>query len=182
MQTLNASSFCLPLILSIIHSRTIADTTAPSVRPCINTRRLSQILFRAFDVFLWSLATNCILVPEYEQAWVGAVVLFDIFQTSTCCLRVQEVRQWYKACVEYGPDDIELPLQTLDTDRRDFDDHEIEDPVGGGAGCSSFCSHGEGVYFGWVKPWDTLCGISTGRPPEIEVNVELTCIPMPKNT
>ena len=69
---------------------------------------------------------------------------------------VEEVDDGDEGEVEDDPDDVELPAEGLDADGGDFDDHEVEGPVRGGADCGALGSHAETVDFGRIQPWHPL--------------------------
>lgn len=42
---------------------------------------------------------------------------------------IEKVYDGHKCAVEKSPDDVEFPLEAVDSYWCDFDDHEVEDPV-----------------------------------------------------
>ena len=53
----------------------------------------------------------------------------DVFEGTVGGLGIEEIDDGDEGGVEYRPDDIEFPLQGLDTDGGYFYDHEVEGPI-----------------------------------------------------
>lgn len=66
-----------------------------------------------------------------------------IFKRTPSSLEAEEINDGHKGEVEDGPGDLEFPSQRLNAWRGDFDDHEVEDPVRGGAHRSTLRPHAE---------------------------------------
>ena len=104
--------------------------------PCSQARstwvdgaQASHLLFFLLDEFRRACGLSGHLVSEYKKIRLRSEVVVDIFKSTSSRLRIEEVREWNERSVEDGPDDVEFPVQGLDADLSDFDDHEVEDPV-----------------------------------------------------
>ena len=85
------------------------------------------------DVRLRPLALPSIRVRVHKDILVVSEESVDIFKSSVGGFRVEEIDDGDETEIEDGPDDIELPMQALDPNRRDLDDHEVDNPVRGSA-------------------------------------------------
>lgn len=148
------------------HALSITDTTL---------LHSTHGLILEINVLLWTLAADGILVLEDKDIVVLTEETVDILKSAPSSLRVEEVDDWYEGGVEDGPNDVKLPPQRADTNWGNLYDHKVHDPLAfvnfGGTrvegsgmqtyicGCTescSLCSHGKGVDFGRVQPWNTL--------------------------
>lgn len=66
-----------------------------------------------FDVSRWPTGSDCVLIPEYQNALVVTKKSVDVFKASLGCFWVQEIYDWHKGEIENSPDYVEFPLQTL---------------------------------------------------------------------
>ena len=64
-------------------------------------------------------------VLEHEDVVVLHEVSIDVFQGPASGLWVEQVDERHKSAVEYGPDDVELPVEGADADWGDFDHDEV---------------------------------------------------------
>ena len=65
------------------------------------------------------------LVLEYEDIVVIHEVFVDIFERAASCLGIKEIYKRHEESIENGPDDVELPLESPDTDGSDLHHDEI---------------------------------------------------------
>ena len=126
------------------------------VKPTDNTAIAMDFPLFMFNVGLRSLALLSVGVLMDKNVLIFPKKSIDIFECPVRSLRVEEIGERDKAEVENSPDDVELPVQTLDPDGCDFHYHKVDDPVGGSSQGGALCSHREGVDFGRLKPWHTL--------------------------
>lgn len=102
-----------------------ADSALSSECSSISGTCTSDILLLLLNVLRGPFAANDILVAEHQQWWVIAVVCIEVFESSVCCLRIEEVDCWDEHQIEYGPNDVEVPTEILDTNRGDFNNDEV---------------------------------------------------------
>lgn len=103
-----------------------------------------------------ALLTNRILIPKHQNLRLLPKQPINILQRAIRRLGVEQIHNGHETRVKHGPDDVEFPLEGLDADGRDFDDHEVEGPVRSGSEGRPFGTVGEGVDFGGVEPGDAL--------------------------
>lgn len=65
------------------------------------------------------------LVLEHKDVVMLHEVSVDVFESATCCLRVEEIYEWYKRSVEDCPDDVKLPAERADADWSDLYHDEV---------------------------------------------------------
>ena len=78
------------------------------------------------DVTPRSLWANGFFVPAYNDTMVLTEEAVDILEGAVGGFRVKEVDYWHERGVEYSPDDVESPLESLNTDRSDLDNCWME--------------------------------------------------------
>lgn len=79
---------------------------------------------------MWSVANSSrtwwiitYFVSKHDDARLATEVLIDIFQSTSSGFRIQEIREWNEEAIQDRPDNIELPLQILDANLCDLDNH-----------------------------------------------------------
>ena len=82
------------------------------------------------DVTPRSLRADGLFIPAHDDAVVFAEEAIDIFESAVGGLRVEEVDYGDEGGVEDSPDDVEFPVEGLDTDGGDFDDWSEEEERG----------------------------------------------------
>ena len=80
--------------------------------------------------------------------------LIHILQTSSRCLRVEEIRDRDEAGVEDSPDDVKLVAKVVNGAGCDVDDDKVGEPVGAYAEGDALVTRAEGHDFGGVHPAD----------------------------
>lgn len=115
-----------------------------------------HLILIMFHILQRPLLANGVLIPKHEDFRIIPEQPIDILERAVGRFRVEEIDDGHERGVEDGPDDVEFPLQGLDADGCDFDNHEVEGPIRSGAEGSPFGAVGEGVDFGWVEPGDAL--------------------------
>ena len=108
------------------------------------------------DVLLRAFARRHVWVLEDKDGLVVAEGSVDVFEGPVGGFRVEEVGNGDEGEVEHRPDDVELPVNALDADGRDFHHHEVDNPIRRCAQRRTFGSHRERVDLGGIKPRNTL--------------------------
>jgi hypothetical protein len=65
------------------------------------------------------------LVFEHEDIVVIHEVSVDVFESTACCLWIEEIHEWHECSVEHGPDDVELPAKRADAYWCDLNHDEV---------------------------------------------------------
>jgi hypothetical protein len=105
-------------ILHILHVAH-AHTSSLSITDAALMHTAHDLVLKV-NVLLWSSGADGVLVAEDENVVVLTEQTVDILESSTGCLWVEEVDDWNEGGVEDGPDDVELPLEVLNTDWSDL--------------------------------------------------------------
>lgn len=66
------------------------------------------------------------LVKSDDDTRVFTEVVVDVFERTARSFGIEEVCEWNEGAVEDRPDDVELPVEVLDTNLSDFDDHTTQ--------------------------------------------------------
>ena len=122
----------------------------------INAARPAHLLPLDLDVGRRPLGRDGVFVAEDKHVVVLAEETVHVLEGAVCGLGVEDVDDGQERKIQHDPDDVELPAQGLDADRGDLDDHEVEDPVGGGADGGALCAHAERVDLDRVEPGHAL--------------------------
>ena len=90
-----------------------------------------------------------------DEEWrVLAVVSVEVLEGAVGGLGVEQVEDRHGHGVDHSPDDVELPAQRLEANRRHFDDDEVGQPVRHSRHGRALGPHRQRVDLGWVQPGD----------------------------
>jgi len=125
MATLSAKSSIaagtFPLLVKLSSVALVASSVHGHAS--MNRGSTSNLVLLTLDVCQRTLSADSVLVTENEHIMVLTEEAVHVFKRSIGCLRIPEVHDRDKAEVENCPDDVELPVDAVDSDRGDFDNH-----------------------------------------------------------
>jgi hypothetical protein len=100
-----------------------------SCHASMDRRSTPDLVLLGLDVGQWTLCADGFLVTEHKRIVVLAEEAVHILKCSICRFWIQAVHNRNETEVENCPDNVELPVDAVDTDRSNLDDHEVHDPV-----------------------------------------------------
>lgn len=94
-------------------------------RSRIHTTPPAHLTIFLFNIPQWSRRLRSLFILVHQNILstrVRAEVFVDVFECAAGGFGEEEIYDWYEAEVEDGPDDVEAPAESADSDGGDFYD------------------------------------------------------------